>query len=320
MKAFGISDWGAPPTYLELPARGVDSGEISVAIEACGLNFADLLMMEGRYQEKPCLPVVLGMEVAGRVTAVGPGVETFHEGDPVVVFAGTGGLAETGCFQAKRAVPLPEGMPMTLAAGFPIAYGTTHLALSHRARLTQGETLLVLGAAGGVGLTAVEVGKLMGARVIAVARGPERLEVARAAGADHVIDSDNSDLLAELKALGGVDVVYDPVGGAQFEAAFRAARPEARIVVIGFASGQVPQVKANHLLVKNLTLIGLYWGGYMDFRPDLVADSLRTLLGWYSEGRLSPHVSHVLPFDRAAEGFDLLRQRKATGKVVISLR
>lgn len=319
MRAFGISSRGAAPGPLDLPARAPGPGEISVSIEACGLNFADLLMAEGSYQEKPEPPFALGMEVAGRVTALGEGVQGPAPGAQVAVFAGSGGLAETGCFSADRAVTLPPGMPATHAAAFQVAYGTSHLALSHRARLRPGETLLVLGAAGGVGLTAVEVGKLMGARVIAVARGPRRLAVAEAAGADHLIDSDGPDLRAALKALGGADVVYDPVGGPAFEAAFRTARPEARILPIGFASGEVPQIRANHLLVKNLDVMGFYWGGYLAFRPELVADSLRTLLGWYAEGRIRPHVGATLPLDRAGEGLELLRTRSVTGKVVITI-
>lgn len=319
MRAFGITAWGAAPAAMELPGREPGPGEISVAIEACGLNFADLLMSEGRYQERPEPPFALGMEVAGRVMALGPGVEGIAPGAQVAVFAGFGGLAETGCFAAARAVPLPDGMPAAEAAAFQVAYGTSHLALWHRARLAPGETLLVLGAAGGVGLTAVEIGKLMGARVIAVARGADRLEVARAAGADHLIDSATADLRAELTALGGADVVYDPVGGEAFEAAFRTARPEARLLTIGFASGEVPQIKANHLLVKNLDVMGFYWGGYLAFRPDLLAGSLRTLLGWYAEGRIRPHIGATLPLDRAGEGLALLRDRKATGKVVVTI-
>lgn len=317
MRAFGVTRWGAEPALLELPDPKPGPGEISVAIEACGLNFADLLMIEGRYQERPPLPVVLGMECAGKVSGIGPGVEGFAPGMRVAVFAGSGGLAETGCFPASRALPLPEAIPGVAAAAFQVAYGTSHVALCHRARLARGETLLVLGAAGGVGLTAVEIGKRLGARVIAVARGPERLAVAEQAGADHLIDSEAGDLRAAVKALGGADVIYDPVGGAQFEAAFRAARPEARIVVIGFASGEVPQIRANHLLVKNISVLGLYWGGYLTFRPEVVADSLRTLMGWFEEGLIRPHVSHVLPLERAGEGLALLRERKATGKVVI---
>ena len=177
---------------------------------------------------------------------------------------------------------------------------------------------MVLGAAGGVGLTAVEIGKLMGARVIACARGAEKLSVAHAAGADELIDAADDDILATCKALGGVDVVYDPVGGEQFRAAFRACRPEARILAIGFASGEVPRIPANHLLVKNLSVMGFYWGGYLSFRPRVVTDSLSRLLEWYAEGRLRPHVSHTFPLERTQEAFDLLRARKSTGKVVIT--
>lgn len=291
--------------------------EVRVRIASCGINFADLLMIEGKYQERPTPPVILGMEVAGRVDALGDGVSGIRVGDRVAVFAGSGGLAEYGCFPAKRCVPIPDAMPFDDAAAFQIAYGTSHLALDHRARLQPGETLLVLGAAGGVGLTAVEIGKRMGARVIAAARGANRLEAARAAGADHLIDSATADLRAEVKALGGADVVYDPVGGDQFDAALRATKPDGRILVIGFAGGRVQQIPANHLLVKNVSVIGLYWGGYATFAPEILNASLATLFGWYAEGGLRPHISHIMPLERAAEALDLLRARKSTGKVVV---
>ena len=212
---------------------------------------------------------------------------------------------------------LPDAMPFEHAAAFQIAYGTSHVALDYRARLQPGETLLVLGAAGGVGLTAVEIGKLMGATVIAVARGAAKLDVARQAGADHVIDAETEDLRGAIKALGGADVVYDPVGGDAFKAAFRACKPEARILSIGFASGDIPTIPANHLLVKNITVQGFYWGGYMAFKPSVVIDSLRTLIGWYGEGKLHPHISHTLPLAQVEEGMELLRSRKSTGKVII---
>jgi NADPH2:quinone reductase len=216
-------------------------------------------------------------------------------------------------------ITLPDSMPFSDAAALQIAYGTSHVALDYRAGLQAGETLLVLGAAGGVGLTAVELGKLMGARVIAVARGADKCAIAAQAGADHVIDATDVDLRAELKALGGVDVVYDPVGGDQFKAAFRACNPEARILTIGFASGDVPQIPANHLLVKNIAVLGFYWGGYLAFKPQVVRDSLAQLVNWHSEGALRPHISHLLPFERAEDGIDLLRSRKSTGKVVINV-
>jgi NADPH2:quinone reductase len=253
------------------------------------------------------------------VEALGDGVTTPVIGDRVAVFAGQGGLSEAGCFAASACLPLPDGMPFDHAAAFQIAYGTSHLALDHRARLQAGETLLVLGASGGVGLTAVEIGKRMGARVIASARGADKLAVAGAAGADHLIDSSSADLRGQLKALGGVDVVYDAVGGAGFMEALRATRPEGRMLTIGFAGGEVPQIPANLLLVKNITVIGLYWGGYLSFAPETLRGSLRTLLGWYAKGDLHPHVSHTLPLAQVAEALELLRSRKSTGKVVVTM-
>jgi NADPH2:quinone reductase len=295
------------------------SGEARIKIAACGLNFADLLMQDGKYQERPALPYIPGMEFAGIVDALGPDTNGPKVGTRVAAFAGAGGLAELAVVPAARLVPLPDSMSFAQAAAFQIAYGTSHLALDHKARLRAGETLLVLGAAGGVGLTAVEIGKRMGARVIACARGPEKLAVAKAAGADVLIDSDTPDLKAALKALGGIDVVFDPVGGAGFDAALSACNPEGRLLAIGFASGSVPQVPANLLLVKNLSVLGLYWGGYLKFAPHVLTDSLRTLFGWFAEGALHPHISHELPFDRYLDGLELLRSRQATGKVVITI-
>ncbi|SDI92857.1 NADPH:quinone oxidoreductase family protein [Lutimaribacter saemankumensis] len=318
MRAFQVLSAGQAAALTNCPTPEPGAGEIRVKIEACGLNFADLLLEQGKYQDTPQAPFVLGMEVAGVVDALGPGVAGPVAGTRVAVFGGQGGLAEYGCFPADRAVPLPDAMSAEDAAAFQIAYGTSHLALDHRARMQPGETLLVLGAAGGVGLTAVEIGKLMGATVIACARGQDKLEIARQAGADHLIDAKTEDIRDRVKALGGADVVYDPVGGEQWQAAFRACNPEARLLPIGFASGDVPQIPANHLLVKNLSVLGVYWGGYLKFRPEAVTGSLRTLLGWYQDGRLKPHVSHILPLERAREGLELLRSRKSTGKVVIT--
>ena len=318
MRAFRIAASGDAPRIMEIPTPQAEAGELQVKIGACGLNFADLLMVKGAYQDTPDAPFTLGMEVAGTVVSVGANTYGPEPGTRVAVFGGHGGLADYGCFPADRAVAIPDSMSFTDAAAFQVAYGTSHLALDYKARLQPGETLLVLGAAGGVGLTAVEIGKLMGARVIACARGQDKLDVARRAGADHLIDAQTDDIREACRALGGVDVVYDPVGGDQFTAAFRACKPEARILTIGFASGDVPQIKANHLLVKNISVIGLYWGGYLAFRPQVVTDSLATLFGWYEAGRLRPHVSHILPLEQAADGLELLRSRASTGKVVIT--
>ncbi|MDZ4134041.1 MAG: NADPH:quinone oxidoreductase family protein [Paracoccaceae bacterium] len=319
MRALRIDSFTHPPSLRTLPMPAPIAGEVRLRIHSCGLNFADLLMLKGKYQEQPVLPFTMGMELAGIVDALGPGTRGPLPGTRVAVFAGQGGLATYGCFPAARCIPLPDAMSFEQAAAFQIAYGTSHLALGHKARLQPDETLLVLGAAGGVGLTAVEIGKRMGARVIACARGAEKLAVARAAGADHLIDSDSPDLRGRIRALGGVDVVYDPIGGAGFTEALHATNPEGRLLCIGFASGEVPQIPANLLLVKNLSVIGLYWGGYLKFRPEVLTDSLATLFGWFTEGRLTPHISHVLPLDRAAEALDLLRDRKSTGKVVVTI-
>lgn len=319
MRAFQIGRPGEPPRLgiIDLPQPA--PGEVRLRVAACGLNFADLLMIKGTYQDMPAPPFTLGMEVAGIVDALGPGTDGPAPGTRVAAVPGHGGLADFVCVAADRCLPLPDAIPDTTAAALQIAYGTAHLALDHRARLQRGETLLVLGAAGGVGLTAVEIGKRMGALVVASARGTERLAIAKAAGADVLIDSDAPDLRGQLKALGGVDVVYDPVGGPAFLDALRATRPEGRLLTIGYAGGEVPQIPANLLLVKNISVIGLYWGGYQAFRPLALMQSLSTLFGWVADGSLHPHVSHILPLDQAATGLDLLRTRAATGKVVITL-
>ncbi|GHF32768.1 NADPH:quinone oxidoreductase family protein [Seohaeicola zhoushanensis] len=318
MRAYRISQANEKPKYLDIEPPKPGPGQLGVTIRCAGLNYADLLIQNGTYQDIPTAPFTLGMEIAGLVSAIGESVEGFSIGDRVAVFAGQGGLAEAGVFESARTVRIPDSMSFEEAAGFQIAYGTSHLALAHRANLRPGETLLVTGAAGGVGLTAVEIGKLMGARVIAHARGADKLAVAKAAGADHLID-DSEDLRARVLELGGADVVYDAVGGDAFRAAFRACNPEGRLICIGFASGDVPQIPANHLMVKNLTAIGLYIGGYFKFRAEVAQESLATLLRWYEEGRLKPHVSHVLPFDQIEQGMNLLRDRKSTGKVVIRI-
>ena len=317
MRAYQIATPGKAAEFADIVVPVPGPGQLRLDIRACGLNFADLLMQKGTYQDIPLAPFTLGMEVAGVVNAVAADVTGFAPGDRVAVFSGQGGLAEQGVFDANQALHLPDNMSFEHAAAFQIAYGTSHVALDYRARLQPGETLLVTGAAGGVGLTAVEIGKLMGARVIAHARGADKLEVARRAGADHLIDDQADDLREVVRSLGGADVVYDAVGGDAFKAAFRSCRPEGRLLTIGFASGDVPQIPANHLMVKNLSVLGFYIGGYMKFRPEVITGSFLTLLDWYQQGRIQPHVSNVLPLDRVAEGMELLRSRKSTGKVVI---
>ena len=318
MLAFRVNGHDQPATLTKLAMPAPGPGKVLLRIMACGLNFADLLMLQGRYQERPPLPFTLGMELAGEVMALGEGVDGLRVGARVAAFAGTGGLAEYGTFDAAACTIIPDRMTYAQAAAFQIAYGTSHLALDHRARLQPGETLLVMGAAGGVGLTAVELGKRMGARVIATARGPEKLRIAAAAGADHLIDSEADGLRQALLDLGGVDVVYDAVGGPAFLEAMRATKPEGRLLPIGFAGGEVPQIPANHLLVKNLTVIGLYWGGYLKFAPHTLQRSMATLFEWHKDGGLRPHISHTLPLTQAQTALDLLRDRKSTGKIVVT--
>lgn len=320
MRAVRLETIESLPTISHVPTPHPKRGQVTIDVAACGLNFADLLTIKGQYQERPPLPMTLGMEISGTVREIGPDVEGFHVGQRVAAFTGLGGLAEVALCPAERCIALPDDMSMTDAAGFLVAYGTSHLALAHRAKLQRDETLVVLGAAGGVGLTAVEIGVQMGARVIAVARGEQKLQVAKQAGAEICLDSDSTDLRRTLKDLGGVDVVYDAVGEPMASEALRALRPEGRFLAIGFAGGKVPQFPANILLVKNLTVIGLYWGGYLNFAPTLLTESLRDVFDWYAQGRLKPHVSHVLPFDQVFDGFELLLNRKSTGKIVISLQ
>ena len=317
MRAYAVEAEGAPPRLTEMPDPEPGPGSVVLRVAACGLNFADLLMAEGTYQEMPEPPFALGMEVAGTVEAVGEGVSGLAAGDRVAAFPGRGGLAERVAVPADRCLAMPEGLAMRTAAAMQVAYGTAELALD-RARLATGETLLVLGAAGGVGLAAVEIGRHRGAVVIACARGEGKLAEAREAGADHVVDAED-DLREGVRALGGADVVFDPVGGALAEAAMRAMRPLGRLLVIGFASGAPPALKANHLLVKNHEVLGVYWGGYSRFAPERLTAGLARVAQACAAGDLRPRVGAVLPMDRVEEGLTMLRERRSTGKVLIEM-
>ena len=317
MRAMRLNALGESLKLEDVAAPEPGPGEVRLKLEACGVNFADTLVIHGKYQEKPDLPFSPGAEVCGVVEAVGAGVSAPQVGQRVAALIGNGGMAEAALAPAAACVPVPDGMDPKVAAAFLIAYGTSHVALDYRARLKPGERLLVLGAAGGVGLTAVEIGKVMGAEVIACARGADRLAVCKEMGADHVIDSASQDIKAECKALGGVDVVYDPVGGDQFKAALSACRPEARLIPIGFASGDIPKIPANLLLVKNLDVVGLYWGAYRQFKPEVITGSVAQLFQWWAEGKIKPHVTNVFPLDQSNEAIEALAKRKATGKVVV---
>lgn len=316
MWAWRLEDHGKPPVLRDIAEPVPGPGEALVEVATAGLNFADLLIQEGRYQARHALPFTPGFEFAGRVLAASSAA--MAPGCRVMGFASHGAFAERIVVPSTHLVPLPPHVSDIEAAALPVAYGTARLGLADKARLAPGETLFVTGSAGGVGLAAVELGHRIGARIIASARGGDRLAVAGAAGAHHLLDSDASGLTETLRALGGVDVVFDTVGGPAFDAALRACRPDARMLAIGFASGEVPQIPANQLLVRNVTVIGLWWGGYVVPSPGLLRDGLTALLAYPPQTALRPHVSNVLAFDQLPQGMDLLRQRKATGKVVLA--
>ncbi|MBK8176199.1 MAG: NADPH:quinone oxidoreductase family protein [Rhodospirillales bacterium] len=303
----------APPPML---ANGV-----RIAVAAAGVNFADTLILTGSYQVKASPPFSPGFEVAGRVVEVAPGVTRCRPGDRVMAVIEYGGFAEEVVAPADCVFLLPDGIDDIVSAGFPVAYGTSHLGLKYKAALKAGETLLVNGAAGGVGLTAVEVGKRLGATVIATASSAAKLQVASAAGADHALLSDADDLREQIKSLTGgrgVDVVYEPVGGTLFETSLRATAAGGRILLVGFASGAVPQIPANILLVKNIAAIGYYWGAHRTIAPQWMQASCEELLLWLAQGTLHPHVSQTFPLAEANAALQALRTRASTGKVVLT--
>ncbi len=323
MRAVLCKEWGGPEKLVveDVSPSPMRDGAVRIAVHAAGINFADLLLISGQYQEKPAFPFTPGMEASGVVTEVGPGVTDLKAGDRVMALTGTGAYAEEIVVDANRVYRIPGKMDFLAAAGFPVAYGTSHGSFDWRAHLQPGEWLLVFGAAGGVGLTAVEIGKAMGAKVIACAGGPEKLAVAQQHGADHLIDYSREDIRERVKAITGgrgVDVVYDPVGGDAFDASLRSIAWGGRVIIIGFASGRIPQAPANILLVKNIDVIGFYWGSYQSRKPALLRDSYTKLLRWFEEGKLQPHVSQHFDLKDAAQAMDLLRHRKSTGKVVLT--
>lgn len=296
---------------------------VRIRVHAAGVNFADTLMLKGEYQVKPPPPFSPGLEVAGEVIEVAPGVTRVTPGERVLANVHYGGYAEEVVTHASTVHAIPDAMSFVQAAGFPIVYGTSHIGLVDKLDVQSGETLLVHGAAGGVGLTAVEIGKKLGATVIATAGGKDKLATAKAYGADHLIDYREEDIRARVKAITegrGADAVYDPVGGSAFDASLRATVQGGRILVVGFASGDVPQIPANILLVKNITVIGYYWGAYRTLDPALMDRSLEELFQWFANGDLSPHISHEFPLEDAKQALETLKSRKSTGKVVLKIR
>jgi NADPH2:quinone reductase len=312
------------PEVLELgevdePAAG--PGQLLVQVRACAVNFPDLLMIANRYQFKPTLPFVPGSEVAGVVVACGEGVDRFSPGDRVLGSSiYVGGLAERAVLAADTTQSLPGDVDFADAAGLLYSYGTSHHALKDRARLRPGESLLVLGAAGAVGLAAVELGALMGARVIAAASSASKLELARSRGAADVVDYSREDLKARVRDLTGgegADVVYDPVGGPYSEPALRATAWDGRFLVVGFAAGDIPRLPLNLVLLRGASVVGVFWGSFVGRHPDRHRANVAELLKWWRAGRLRPHTHAVRPLGEAAAAFSDLAERRSMGKVVV---
>ena len=322
MQAIQCDEWGAPDRLrlAELPLPEPGAGEVRIRVAAAGVNFPDALIVQKKYQLQPPLPFVPGTEVAGTVDAVGEEVSRLAPGDRVVAFVGLGGFAEFVCAAQAQVAPLPANVDMAVAAAFTLTYATSQHALIERGQLKAGETLLVLGAGGGVGLAAVELGKLAGARVIAAASSDEKLDAARRLGADALINYSKADLREAVRAATGdrgVDVVYDPVGGAHTAAALRALAWRGRLLVIGFASGEIPQVPLNLLLLREASAVGVYWGEFAKREPAGNRRLLAQLFGWLAEGRLQPLVSRQYPLADTAQALNDLLARRAVGKLVI---
>jgi NADPH2:quinone reductase len=322
MRALVCREYGPVESLAvgELPDPVPVAGQVVVGVRACGVNFPDLLIVQGKYQFKPPPPFAPGGEVAGVIEAVGAGVEGLRVGDRVLAMSIFGGLAEKLAADATQVVRLPDGVGFESASCVATAYGTTVHALRDRAMLRPGETLLVLGAAGGVGLAAVQVGKRMGARVIAAASTPEKLATCQRNGADLLVNYATEDLKERVKSLtggAGADVVYDPVGGAYTEAALRATAWNGRVLVIGFTAGDIPRVPTNLVLLKGCSLVGVFWGMALVRERARLMGQIEEILGWVKDGSVVPHVHASFPLARALDALREVQQRRVQGKVVV---
>jgi NADPH2:quinone reductase len=323
MRAVVCKAFGPPESLVveDVPEPEAGRGQVVLDVHACAVNFPDVLVIQDKYQFKPPLPFSPGGEVSGVVREVGADVEgPLKVGDRVITSTGWGGMAERVAVAAASVIPVPDQVDLVAASGLLTTYGTTHYALNDRAKLQPGETLLVLGAAGGVGLAAVELGRAMGARVIAAASSEEKLALCRERGADETINYVTEDLKARAKALTdghGVDVVYDPVGGDYSEAALRAIAWEGRFLVIGFATGDIPRIPLNLALLKSCDIVGVFWGAFVMREPERNRQNIAELLRLWADGGISLYVSVTFPLERGAAAIDELAQRRAMGKVVV---
>ena len=308
-------------TWKDVPTPEPKAGEVRVTIRAASLNFPDLLIVQGKYQMKPALPFVPGSEYAGVIDAIGEGVTHLALGDAVAAFGGLGGFATHACVDAALVMPLPKGFAFEDAAAFICTYGTTHHALLDRAALKPGETVLVLGAAGGVGTAAIQIAKAAGARVIAAASTDEKCAFCRELGADASINYSSGALREELKALTdgkGPDVVYDPVGGDLAEPVFRSIAWRGRYLVIGFAQGGIPSLPLNLALLKGASVVGVFWGDFARREPKNNARALAELASWYAQGRIKPVIDQTLPMSALPEAFARMGSRQVRGKLVLT--
>ncbi len=324
MRALLCKEYGPPESLVleDVAEPELGPGQLRIAIKACGINFPDLLIISGKYQLQPPMPFSPGAELAGEVIEVAADVADFAPGQRVAAVSLFGGMAEQICVDARAVVPVPDGVDYVTAAAFLLTYGTAYHALRQRADLQANETLAVLGAAGGVGLAAVEIGKMMGATVIAAASSAEKLELASEYGADHLINYTDAGLkegIKEITAGRGADVVFDPVGGELFGQCLRAVAWRGRILVIGFTSGEIPVVPANLTLLKGSSVVGVFWGRFTEEEPETNARNTALLFGLLREGKLKPHVSETYPLEGATSALQAIAARRAKGKLVIEI-
>ena len=322
MKAIVCKEWGLPDTLVveELPDLIPGPGQITIDVKAAGVNFPDVLIIQNKYQFKPELPFIPGSELSGVVRAIGEGVTSAKPGDKVIAFIGHGAFAQQVLAPANSIMSMPSGMDFDTAAAITLTYGTSHHAVVDRAQLKAGETMLVLGAAGGVGLAAIEIGKALGAHVIAAASTNEKLDICRQHGADKTINYSTEDLREAIKAATdgkGPDVIYDPVGGIYAEPAFRSIGWRGRYLVVGFANGEIPKLPLNLTLLKGASLIGVFWGEFAKREPKANLAAMRELMGWLAEGKINPHISGRYALKDTATALNDIAARKVTGKVII---
>jgi NADPH2:quinone reductase len=322
VKAVLCKEFGPPASLVieDIASPAPGKGQVVVSVKACGVNYPDILIIQGKYQLKPPFPFSPGSEVSGIVKEVGEGVSSVKAGDRVIAFCGVGGFAEEVVTETTKLIPIPAAIDFATAAGFTLVYGTAYHALKDRAQLKPGETLLVLGAAGGVGLATVELGELLGARVIAAASSDEKLAVCKQMGADETINYSAEDLRERIKALtngNGVDVVFDPLGGNFTEPVLRSVAWNGRFLVIGFVAGDIPRIPLNLPLLKGSSIVGVFWGSFTEHEPRRNQQNLQELLTLLAQGKIKPHISATYPLERAADALNDLMNRNVIGKAVL---